>query len=268
MSRHGTRRRALPEMLRERFDPVLVILSPPRCGSTAVARSFWQHPAFRWYVHEPCDRLYHRGAERGSLAEAVDAALDRRVFGPAGGRGAVIKEMTFQAGGLLPELLWGATMPVVLTVRDPRLALWSRMRQRAKAGLPPAFPAGEGGWEDLRSAVTHLRKLGTPYAVVEVTRLRARPEATMRALCERLDLPFRPGMLSWPALDGVPLGQLGGEQAHWYTRALGSTGFQPPDERVTGESWAGAPAVMRRALDDALAVYQEALDDPRLVDVP
>src|SRR5688572_11824723 len=55
---------------RLRADPVLVILSPPRCGSTAVARSFWQHPLFRWYIHEPYDRVYHHGGDRDSIQQA------------------------------------------------------------------------------------------------------------------------------------------------------------------------------------------------------
>ena len=38
---------------RSRYSDVIVIVSPPRCRSTALARVFWEHPLVRYYAHEP-----------------------------------------------------------------------------------------------------------------------------------------------------------------------------------------------------------------------
>src|ERR1051326_4583480 len=108
----------LSENLIADFDPVVVILSPPRCGSTVLARSFWQHRAFRWYLHEPCDRAYHIGL--GPQQEpAIEMLIDRigLFHHSQKGTGRVIKETTFQAGDVI-EKFQVATMPVIFLIRD------------------------------------------------------------------------------------------------------------------------------------------------------
>ncbi|GII79740.1 hypothetical protein Sru01_47220 [Sphaerisporangium rufum] len=257
---------SLADHLRRRYSPVLVILSPPRCGSTVVARSCWRHPLFRWYVHEPCDRLYHRGDDAGSVRAALSEALDAPDR-PAGGtgHGVVIKEMTFQARPLLAELAGAATLPVVVTVRDPRLAIRSRMRQLEKAGEDPCFPPVESGWADLGHALALMRRAGVPYVVTDVTRLSERPADHLPALCARLGIPYTPAMLSWPRVPEMSLGRLDGEQRHWYARVLSSTGFQPPDEQVPPLD--AFPAGMRAHVAGCLAAYEEIMAGPHTLEV-
>lgn len=253
--------------LRARFRPVLVIISPPRCGSTVLARSLWRHPRFGWYVHEPYDEAYHRGGDLQSVREAMAGAVPQpaaeRDGGP--GPGVIVKEMTFQAGPLLPELLHAATMPVVVTVRDPRLAVRSRMRQRAAGGAEPCFPPAETGWPALRDALAYLRRHGLPYVLVDVTELRRDPAALLPELCARLGLGFTPDMLAWPRADHIALGRLEDEQRHWYTRVLGSTGFEPPAERMPDLSEFPVRDGMRAHVEGCVALYHELLTDPCLL---
>lgn len=258
----------LAEHLQDRFDPVLLILSPPRCGSTALARSLWQHPLFRWYLHEPYDRVYHRGADWVAVEQAVSNPLDVAEVTGAGSLGAtgmIVKEMTFQPGQLLPELMAAATLPLVFTIRDPRLAIASRMRQREKSGLNPRFPAVESGWLDLEAALAAIRYRNIPYCIVEITRLRARPELTLPTLCERLGLQYTAELLSWPGLSDVPLGHIDGKQRHWYERVLSSTGFEPPDEEIPELDAFPAEVGTRAHVIECMRIYQEIVTNPLLV---
>lgn len=62
--------------------------------------------------------------------------------------------------------------------------------------------------------------------VIDSYDIRQDPEATLRRLCARIDLPFDPSMLSWRAgardYDGV-------WAAHWYGAVHCSTGFAGPE---------------------------------------
>jgi hypothetical protein len=250
----------LTSCVRARFDPVLVVLSPPRSGSTALARAFWPHPAFRWYVHEPYDRVYHQDAGAETV---LDALRDPVEVGGPGSNGLVVKEMTFQAGRYGGELAAAATLPVVVALRDPRLAVESRMRQRRRAGQEPSFPARESGWDDLVATLEQLRSNGTRYVIVDTTRLRAAPEPTLVTLCETLGLPYTTDMLTWPDAEDVRLGQLADEQSHWYERVLRSSGLQPPTEKVPDLD--DFPPRMRAHVAECLEVYHDLRDDPEVL---
>ena len=239
-------------------DPILVILSPPRAASTALARAFWQHPRFRWYLHEPYDHTYHR---RNGDAPAIDWSAGRidlgELTGTARGSGLVVKEMTFQVGDRLDELLSLATLPVVVPLRDPRLTVASRIHRRAADGEPEGFPVAETGWPDLLIALSRMDGDGIPYVVVDVASLRSRPAATVEDLCERLGLSFEPAMLTWPDASHLRLGQLGDEQRPWYEAALGSRGFVASDETPPSDEW--FPMELRRAVREFSDAYREIL---------
>ncbi len=250
----------LSREIRERFDPVLLIVSPPRCGSTALARAFWRHPAFRWYVHEPFDRVYHHGSDQQSVLAAMRAPVD---VGDHGASGLVVKEMTFQIGPYAGELAAAASLPVIVALRDPRLAVESRMRQRRRAGQEPAFPHTESGWDDLVEILDQLRARQVRHVIVETTRLRAQPAASLGALCVRLGMQYAPDMLDWPDASDLRLGQLASEQTHWYDRVLRSSGLEPPTEIVPdlAEFLPG----MRAHVAECLEVYWTLLTDPEML---
>lgn len=258
--------RFLPENLPADFDPIAVILSPPRCGSTALARSFWQHRAFRWYLHEPFDRVYHVGPDPHP-GSAADILIDRPDLPPGGqrGTGLVIKEMTFQAGDAIAEFQV-ATMPVVFLVRDPRLSVLSRMKRRELDGDAASFPAREAGWRDLTAAIALFREAGTPYVIVDVTDIRRQPEVVLRALCRRLGLRWDPAMLRWKNLSGLRLGNIGGRQDAWYARVLGSTAWERPDERLP------PPGIFRKhgmsgVVAECLSAYEQVRMDQQYLGI-
>ncbi len=254
--------RFLAASLTSDFHPVSVILSPPRCGSTALARSLWQHQAFRWYLHEPCDWAYHVGL--APQHPVINTLIDRAQHSCArpAGNGVVVKEMTFQAGDAIAEFEV-ATVPVIFLIRDPRQAVHSRMCQRARDGDNPAFPAREAGWEALLSAIAHFSDVGMPYVVVDVGDIRRNPESALRILCRSLGLPWDASMLRWESLPDLRLGNLGSQDA-WYTRVLRSTGWQPPDAEIP------PPEVFRQngmssVVAESISAYQQARNDPQFI---
>jgi SAM-dependent methyltransferase len=255
----------LTQNLLPHFGPIAVILSPPRCGSTVLARSFWQHHLFRWYLHEPCDWAYHVGL--GSQPKSIASMLTDRAavsgLDPRG-NGVVIKEMTFQARDAMAEFQV-ATMPVIFLVRDPRLAVYSRMRRRELDGDVPAFPAKEAGWRDLLEELDVFRQSGKPYVIVNISDIRKNPATMLETLCRHLGLPWDSGMLHWKNLANLRLGNIAGRQNAWYARALTTTGWQPPDENLPSFD------IFRKYKMDAvvlesLSAYQEVLHDAQYLD--
>ena len=69
-------------------------------------------------------------------------------------------------------------------------------------------------------------RLGKAPPVVDSLAIATAPEATLRALCEALDISFDAAMLSWPA---GPRPEDGAWGPHWYNAIYGSTGFTPPN---------------------------------------
>jgi len=90
---------------------------------------------------------------------------------------------------------------------------------------------------------------GTPPPVIDAAQLRARPEATLRALCSALGLTWDPAMLHWPA---GPHAQDGVWARHWYANTWGSTGFTT---ELTPEEEPARPAVP--FYDEAVSLYEQ-----------
>jgi hypothetical protein len=255
-------RDSLRSSLRARFEPIAVILSPPRCGSTVLGWSLWHHPVFRGYLHEPYDRVYYDG-ELPSSRAVLDSVLERART-PGSGRGLVIKEMTFQVADRAPELVEAATMPVIFLIRDPRLSVSSRMCCREDGGEVASFSEREAGWQDLVATREDLRRVGRDYVVLDISDVRRDPAAVLAVLCERLGLVPDSRMLSWQPSSGLRLGRLDGRQDDWYRRVLASTGFQRPNETVPDQEYFRA----RRMLDVVMAclpLYRQARADPRFI---
>jgi hypothetical protein len=72
----------------------------------------------------------------------------------------------------------------------------------------------------------HVCALGGIPVVVDSSDIRRDPETMLRRLCEAINLPWDPAMLSWPVGghkdDGV-------WAPHWYDSAHASTGFAPAE---------------------------------------
>ena len=157
----------VPTALQEataRYDEIHVIVSPPRCSSTAFARVLWQHPSVGFYSHEPFEVTYFDGAPLDAVAAKLQLPLDLSSLNGLTDRGAglVIKEMPYQVGDRFSALCSMATGPVVFLLRDPRQNIASRMEKKAEVGDDPNFPNVETGWELLAKQIDQCRQAGHP----------------------------------------------------------------------------------------------------------
>ncbi|XP_057721234.1 branched-chain-amino-acid aminotransferase-like protein 2 [Arachis stenosperma] len=86
--------------------------------------------------------------------------------------------------------------------------------------VPPSF--FELGLAELLCIYNELRELGKSPPVIDAADLQQHPEATLRGLCDDLEIPFQPTMLSWEAgpksIDGL-------WAPWWYESIHKSTGF-------------------------------------------
>jgi len=91
---------------------------------------------------------------------------------------------------------------------------------------------------------------GIPFAaVVQNGTLLARPEGTLRALCQALGLPFSAKMLRWPK-GGIP--EDGLWAPHWYHNTRASTAFAPEAQTPPQP----LPDELRGHLDECLPLYK------------
>jgi hypothetical protein len=224
---------ALAERLRERHGEVHLVVAPPRTASTALARILWNHEQVGWYSHEPFEPTWYRGAGVDTAAELLDAPEPVAALGGRGtGRALVVKEMTFQVGDAFPLLASLATRPIVFLIRDPRLAVASRMAVLRRAGRPELFPLRESGWEDLARQLDHVRRERIPHLVVDSGDLRSRPETVVPRVLDRLGLSFSPDLLRWDASRATGLSAVSGADDPFYGRVLASSGLEAPVETV------------------------------------
>lgn len=263
---------------RERHGEIFVIVSPPRCSSTALARVFWEHPRVRYYCHEPFEVTYYQGESLAQVEAKIDAPLDLERLKCFGGSGAaralVIKEMPYQVGEAFPVLAGLATRPLVFLMRDPRLNIASRMAKKREVGDDPIFPAVESGWELLWSQVEWCRGQELPHLLIDSTDFRNRPLQVLPRLFETCGLVFDAAMLEWRTCPEVELDNLGGRHRHLYGQVLESDGIRsdmmpiPPLESFPAEhGWRDHVSRCLEIYRD-LAGRDERIRAPGSVDAP
>ena len=88
--------------LKNLYENIYVIISPPRCSSTAFSRAFWEQPSIRYYSHEPFEVTYFEGAGLRDVIEKLKNPIDLHPIKnnqySKQSRGLVIKEMPYQVG--------------------------------------------------------------------------------------------------------------------------------------------------------------------------
>lgn len=104
----------------------------------------------------------------------------------------------------------------VFLIREPREMLPSLTVQVPHAAL--ADTGLKRQWELLQA----LGEYGQQAVVLDSRELLLDPESVLRELCDKLELPFVPGMLQWPA---GPREEDGVWARHWYHAVHRSTGF-------------------------------------------
>lgn len=240
-------------------DPRVALVSPPRTGSTAVARLLWQHSAIRYHCHEPFEAMYWGARPAGSAAAVLRHPLDmttgERVTIDAGSPpgGLLVKEMTFQLDAARFAFLARlCTAPVVFVIRDPRLSTTSRLRIVRELNHATTFPPAESGWPALAAQVRTCREQGIRHVIVDTDDVRADPAGMTAALVAACGLPPEPGLHTWaPRPDlrlcapevGALMGAARTADDPFYRRVLASSGVQPPERT----DWGATEAAIRAA---------------------
>jgi hypothetical protein len=205
---------------------LLVLWSAPRSRSTAFERMMMERGDFT-VVHEPFSHVADfgtaevAGATVRSEEELIGAlrALPGRAF---------FKDTTdFHYPVLLADsdFLRAATHSFI--IRDPAEVIASHV------ALNPELTRDEIGFARLYEIYAAVEAAtGTEPVVIDSDDLLDRPEATVRAYCERVGIEFRAEALRWDA--GLP--DQWQRTERWHRDAGNSTGFQrPPAENGSAE---------------------------------
>ncbi len=204
--------------------------SSPRNISTALMYSFAQRPdtsvtdepLYAHFLLQEATSVAHPGREDilatqcHSAEEVVSRVLLKNYATPY----VVHKQMTHH----LINLDWSFMTKCknVLLIRNPRHIIASYAKVIPDPGIEDVGIAKQielKAWLEQRQAL---------HAIVDARELLLDPEGVLRQLCSRLDMPFDPLMLSWPAgprpEDGVWAG-------YWYAGVHRSIGFKAYQEK-------------------------------------
>jgi hypothetical protein len=205
----------------------LAMWSGPRNLSTAMMRA-WENRGDCAVVDEPfyahyleCTGLDHPGrAEVIAAGETDWRKVAAHLTGPVP-EGKPIWYQKHMTHHLLPHIArdWLASLTHVFLIRDPREVLLSYIKSRPSV---TADALGVLQEREIFEYVCGVQRRAPP--VIDTAEFLKAPETHLRALCEELEVPYTPRMLSWPpgarASDGV-------WAPHWYEAVHRSTGFEP-----------------------------------------
>ena len=205
----------------------IAMWSGPRNISTAMMRAWenrgdtrvWDEPLYAYYLKQT--GLRHPGRDEIIAHYETDwARLERQLVEdtPDGAGIFYQKHMTHH---LLPEIPrdWLGRLKHCFLIRHPREVLASYTQKRENPALPDL------GYEQQVEIFNFVaEKQGAAPPVFDASDILEQPEPMLREMCRRLDVPFTPRMLSWPAgrrdSDGI-------WAKHWYHAVEQSTGFAP-----------------------------------------
>ncbi|XP_052180509.1 branched-chain-amino-acid aminotransferase-like protein 1 [Diospyros lotus] len=196
--------------------------SAPRSLSTSLMYSFAQRddtevldePLYGHFLHVTGVGRPYREEVLSKLESDGSKVVKDVIFGPGVKKYRFCKHMSKQRlPGLSDELMKNGKHFIL--IRNPLEIL-----QSFDKVVPPSFL--ELGLADLVSIYSELCQLGKLPPVIDAADLQQDPEATLRCLCEDLDIPFQAAMLKWEAgpksIDGV-------WAPWWYSSVHKSTGF-------------------------------------------
>lgn len=208
----------------------ICLWSGPRNVSTALVYAFAQRPDTR-VVDEPLYAHYLRvsGARHPGRDEVLAAmendgekVVREVILGPCDKPILFMKQMAHHLVDLDPGFLEQTAN--VLLIRDPADMLRSLAHQLPN---PRLRDTGMGVQHELLQSLVRLRQ---DPPVLEARQLLLDPPGVLAQLCERLAIPFEPGMLRWPA---GPRPEDGVWAPHWYHNVHRSTGFAPYAEKTS-----------------------------------
>ncbi|QKK03931.1 MAG: HAD family hydrolase [Pseudomonadota bacterium] len=203
--------------------------SGPRNISTAMMRAFENRPDCA-VSDEPLYGAWLKiSGEKHPMHEEIVAAMDcdwRSVVDDLTGAAPEGRPVWYQkhmTHHILPEMMdtgWLSKLTHVFLIRDPRHVVASYLGKRDTVS-PEAI--GVPQQQALHDFITG--RVGQNPPIIDSGEFLTDPEGHLRALCERLHIPFSNEMLSWPA---GPRESDGVWAPHWYQKVWETTGFGPP----------------------------------------
>ncbi len=228
------------------------LISGPRNISTALMYSFRSRddttvvdePLFGAFLVRTGVDHPGRAATIASMEHDASVVIRDHILGPFESDIAFIKNMGHHIV-VFDDWSWLTRVKNVFLTRDPAEVLASFTKNLPNPTLDLT------GFEGQVKLLRYLKSEGAPTPVLDAREVLENPEGTLAALCDRLEIPWDPAMLSW---DPGPKPEDGAWAPHWYGRAWASRGFEPYD--------AGKPTVPRH-LDDLLATCQTLYEELR-----
>lgn len=225
--------------------------SGPRNISTAMMRS-WENRPDTHVIDEPFYACYLRntGATHPYQQEIMAAQSDDfNTVARQLSQGDVSTALQYQKQMThhIPEqadMSWCAALRHCFLIRHPAKVVDSYTRSMGQCD------AADIGIERQYSLYQQLSEIcDQNIPVVDSDALLGAPEAMLKAICEALDVPFFPQMLSWPKgrrdSDGV-------WAPHWYHSVEDSTGFAGPRDSLPELN-----AQQQAVADSCMPFYQE-----------
>jgi hypothetical protein len=193
--------------------------------------------------------LEHPGREEVMAAQENDwRTVASALVGPVP-QGRAIWYQKHMTHHLLPHIErdWLRQLTHVFLIRDPRDVLVSYIKSRPEVSVEDI-----GLLQQLELFRWVSRASGTSPPVLDASEFLKAPEAQLRVLCARLEVPFMPKMLRWRA---GPRASDGVWAPYWYDAVLRSTGFEP--FRVREHP---VPQGLQPIIDATLPAYLELLE--------
>lgn len=201
---------------------IIAMWSGPRSLSTALMYSFAQRSDTR-VVDEPFYAAYlaltgydHPMRAQVLASQSQDAEEVARTCATRPASGLIYQKHMVQHMVDGVPLGWMGQVTNVFLIRHPARIIASFTAQRARPEPEELGILATGRLYD------HACALGQMPVVVAAEEIRAAPEATLRALCAALQIPFDPSMLRW---DPGPRPEDGVWAPVWYQTIHRSTGF-------------------------------------------
>jgi hypothetical protein len=207
-------------------DKPIALWAVPRSISTAFERVFVERDDFE-VLHEPFSASYYYGEDRLSdrfgdaepKAEYNFEIVLEDVLRPRQKR-AFVKDMAYQAKPLLgPE--FAGSFANTFIVRDPKYVLVSLYK------MWPDFTLEETGYEQLYRLFRLAQDAGQEPIVVDAMTFSENPAGVLASYCEKLQIPFRSGSLTWEPRE---VQQWEGWEG-WHAGAQQSSGIKPAERR-------------------------------------
>jgi len=205
-----------------RQDKPIALWAVPRSISTAFERVFVERDDFE-VLHEPFSASYYYSEERLSdrysdvepeaeynyqnVLACILEPHEKRVF---------VKDMAYHAKPLL-DREFVSQFANTFIIRDPKYVITSLHR------MWPDFTLEETGFEELYHLFRYAMEVDPEgMVVVDAMTFSENPVGVLATYCERLNIPFQPGSLSWESAE-VPDWERWDE---WHEKAQQSTSIE------------------------------------------